>query len=49
MQHSKMSKAGQNVSLTANAIKQALGLPLSAEEAKLEQVMQQSEQERSVG
>ena len=36
MQHGKMSKAAANVSLTANAIKQALGLPLTAEEAALE-------------
>jgi DNA sulfur modification protein DndB len=36
MQHGKMSKAAASVSLTANAIKQALGLQLTAEEAALE-------------
>lgn len=39
MQHGKMSKATINVSLTANAIKQALELPLSADEMALEQKM----------
>ena len=37
MQHGKMSKATINVNLTANAVKQALGLPLSADELALEQ------------
>ncbi len=36
MLHGKMSKASMSVSLTANAIKQALGLSLTAEEAALE-------------
>jgi DNA sulfur modification protein DndB len=42
MQHGKMSKAAHSVSLTANAIKQALGLPLTAEEATLELQVQGS-------
>ncbi len=37
MEHGKMSKAVINVSLTANLIKQILDLPLSADEATLEQ------------
>lgn len=36
MQHGKMSKAGLSVQRTANAIKRALDLPLSADEAALE-------------
>ncbi len=36
MHHGKMSKSWINVNLTANTIKQALGLPLTEEEAALE-------------
>jgi DNA sulfur modification protein DndB len=36
MVRGKMSKAADSVTLTANAIKEILGLPLSAEEAELE-------------
>lgn len=39
MQHGKMSKAAQSVSLTANAIKLALGLRLNADEAALEHLI----------
>ncbi len=49
MEHGKMSKAGLNVNLTANAIKQALKLPLSAEEAEMEPKMDKPLEMRSVG
>jgi DNA sulfur modification protein DndB len=40
MHHGKISKAGQSLDLTVNAIKQILDLPLSAKEVKLEQLME---------
>jgi DNA sulfur modification protein DndB len=46
MQHGKMSKAANSVSLTANAIKQVLGLRLTAEEATLEQQITSSARAR---
>lgn len=42
MQHGKMSKAAQSVALTANAIKLALGLALSAEEMAFERQIEQT-------
>ncbi len=48
MQHGKMSKAAQQVALTANAVKLALGLPLGADEARLEALLAPAELERSV-
>jgi len=49
MYHGKMSKAGLSVNLTANLIKQAMGLKLSAEEATLEQEVKPTTKARSVG
>lgn len=49
MYHGKMSKAGLSVNLTANLIKQVLGLKFSAEEAALEREMKPAAQIRSVG
>lgn len=46
MQHGKMSKAAQSVTLTANAIKLALSLPLSADEAALERQLALSQNTR---
>jgi DNA sulfur modification protein DndB len=48
MQHGKMSKASMSVSLTANAIKQALGLALTAEEAALERQVHSNVRARGV-
>jgi len=47
MRHGKMSKAGKSVSLTANAIKEALGLPLTAKEAELETLVEEINLARS--
>jgi DNA sulfur modification protein DndB len=49
MYHGKMSKAGQSVQLTANLLKQALGLKLTAEELALEQEIKPATKSRSVG
>jgi DNA sulfur modification protein DndB len=43
MHHGKISKAGQSLYLTVNAIKQILGLSLSAKEAQLEQMMEKNQ------
>jgi DNA sulfur modification protein DndB len=48
MLHGKMSKAGRSVSLTANTIKQALQLPLTADEALIEQEVAGSLQARTL-
>ncbi len=48
MQHGKMSKAGHCVHLTANALKQALGLPLATDEQELEQLVTPPARERSM-
>ncbi|WP_129677576.1 DNA sulfur modification protein DndB [Candidatus Chloroploca sp. Khr17] len=49
MYHGKMSKAGLSVQLTANLIKQTLGLKLSAEEVAAEQQVKPTVKMRSVG
>jgi len=46
MQHGKMSKAAQSVTLTANAIKLALGLSLNVEEMALERLIEQTPRTR---
>lgn len=48
MYHGKMSKAGQSVQLTANLLKQTLGIKLTAEEMALEQEVKSTVKTRSV-
>ena len=45
----RVSKAGNNVTLTANAIKQQLGLELSAEETRLEEAHKRGERAATQG
>lgn len=45
----RVSKAGNNVTLTANAIKQQLGLDLSAEETRLEEAHKRGERAANQG
>ncbi len=49
MYHGKMSKAGLSVNLTANLIKQTLGLKLTADELAIEPAVKPTTKSRSIG